>query len=197
MDDDLLLALRALADPSRLRILGLLGGGPRAVDELASSLRLTPATVVHHLGRLREAGFVEARPNPPFVEYRLRPQRVAETARRLRDAAHPDAERPALAAGPDGVERPAWEAKVLRSFVVGGRLERIPAQEKKRVAVLRWIAETAFDAARDYPEPEVNDRLARINPDVAALRRYLVDARFMERASGIYRLRPFADWPPA
>jgi hypothetical protein len=57
------------------------------------------------------------------VEYRLRPERVAETARRLQDVASSDAEQPDRAADPDGVERPAWEAKVLRSFVVGGRLE--------------------------------------------------------------------------
>jgi hypothetical protein len=63
--------------------------------------------------------------------------------------------------------------------------------------VLRWIAETAFEAGQGYPETEVNARLSRVHPDVAALRRYLVEARFMERPSGIYRLRPRGDWPPA
>ena len=53
MDHDLLDALKALSDASRLRIVGLLAGGRRmAVEELAAALDLTPGTVVHHLKRL-------------------------------------------------------------------------------------------------------------------------------------------------
>ena len=38
-----------------------------------------------------------------------------------------------------------------------------------------------------YPEKEVNQRLALFNPDVAALRRYLVDDGYVTRDAGQYR----------
>ena len=81
----------------------------------------------------------------------------------------------------------AYEAKVLRAFVVDGRLASIPAQEKKRGVVLRYLLESCFPEDREYPEKEVNQRLALFHRDVAALRRYLVEARLMTRSAGIYR----------
>ncbi|MEZ0396699.1 MAG: metalloregulator ArsR/SmtB family transcription factor [Anaerolineales bacterium] len=56
--DSLVLALKALADPTRLRILRHLAGGPLPPAELARRLRLRPPTVVHHLRLLRLAGLV-------------------------------------------------------------------------------------------------------------------------------------------
>lgn len=88
------------------------------------------------------------------------------------------------------------EAKVLRAFVVEGRLERIPAQHKKRLVVLRWLALIDFRQGEEIPERDVNMRLALRYPDVAALRRYLVENGFMDRSAGIYRLRPEEAWPP-
>jgi DNA-binding transcriptional ArsR family regulator len=195
MDEDLLLTLKALSDRSRLRIVGLLAGHPMAVGELADALRLTPATLVHHLHRLSAAGLVDAERRPPYVEYRLRLDRLAQLGKRLDAAASPGAASPAELPGPDGRPRPAFEAKVLRAFVVDGRLISIPAQEKKRQVLLRYLAETVFEPARPYPEKEVNQRLAVLHPDVASLRRHLVDGGYMRRAAGIYELRPIQEWP--
>jgi hypothetical protein len=83
--------------------------------------------------------------------------------------------------------RDAFEAKVLRSFFRDGRLVSIPAQERKKLVVLRHVREVCFPEDRTYPEKEVNQRLALLHPDVAALRRYLVDFRLMTRAAGEYR----------
>ena len=80
-----------------------------------------------------------------------------------------------------------FEAKVLRSFFRDGRLVSIPAQDRKKRIVLRLLLELCFPEDRAYPEKEVNQRLALFHPDVAALRRYLVDFRFMTRESGEYR----------
>lgn len=99
------------------------------------------------------------------------------------------------ASGADVRQRSAYEERVLRAFIVDGRLASIPAREKKRLVVLRHLAETVFEPDRDYSEKEANQRLALMHRDVAALRRYLVDHGFMQRAAGIYRLRPDADWP--
>src|SRR4051812_48013833 len=78
MDLDLLTALKALTDASRLRIAGLLAAGrPLSVEGLAVQLGLTPATVVHHLRRLEEAGLVTARPGRPGLVHELRLDRLA------------------------------------------------------------------------------------------------------------------------
>jgi hypothetical protein len=77
--------------------------------------------------------------------------------------------------------------KVLRAFVRDGRLVSIPAKPKKRELLLPYIVEVCFPEDRDYEEKEVNQRLALLHRDVAALRRYLVDGKLMTRESGIYR----------
>lgn len=98
--------------------------------------------------------------------------------------------------GREGAEaRTAYEAKVLRAFLIDGRLERIPAQHKKRQVILRFLARTDFRHGEDLTEREVDMRLALRHPDVAALRRYLVENRYMERGGGVYRLLPEDDWP--
>ncbi|MDP8904159.1 MAG: DUF2087 domain-containing protein [Chloroflexota bacterium] len=199
MDEQLLTALKALSERSRVRIVGLLAGGRwLAVEELADALRLTPGTVVHHLRRLREAELVDWRARPPYVEYSLRVGRLAEIGAAL-DRLEQQA---ALAAGetrPDGM-LPEWagwrEAKVLRAFFDGDRLVSVPAQHGKRLVVLRRLAETVFEPEREYPEKEVNQLLALRHPDVASLRRYLVDEGFMSRSGGVYVLRPPGEWPP-
>jgi DNA-binding transcriptional ArsR family regulator len=196
MDAHLLTSLKALSDASRLRIVGLLAAGRRmAVEDLAASLQLTPGTVVHHLKRLREAGLVESRPRPPYVEYSLRLERLAQIGAELGRLSREQA-----AEGEDlGLPEAEWatgrSAQVLSSFFEGTRLLSIPAQHSKRLVVLRYLAETVFDEDRDYPEKEVNQLLAVHHPDVASLRRYLVDEGFMQRHASVYRLRPRAVWP--
>jgi DNA-binding transcriptional ArsR family regulator len=199
MDPELLTALKALSDASRLRIVGLLAGGRRlSVGELAAALALTPGTVVHHMKRLRDAGLVVAHPHRAYVEYELRLARLAGIGADL-DRIGREAEATGLELpGPDGRPRPAYEAKVLRAFIGSdGRLDRIPAQEKKRLVILRYLAETAFEPDHAYPEKEVNMALALRHPDVASLRRFLVDLGFMRREAGIYELRPVSEWPSA
>jgi DNA-binding transcriptional ArsR family regulator len=196
MDPDLLTALKALSDASRLRIVGLLADGRRlAVEQLAAALELTPATVVHHLKRLREAGLVESHPRPPYMDYSLRLGRLGEIGASLHRI-----EREQTGLPTEGEPTlPEWatpaDAKVLRAFFEGERLTSIPAQHSKRLVVLRLLAESVFEKKRKYPEKEVNQLLAVRHPDAASLRRYLVDEGFMARKQGVYRLRPRSDWP--
>ena len=85
------------------------------------------------------------------------------------------------------MERLSYDEKVVRSFIKDDRLVSIPARDKKRQVVLRYLVDRCFPDDRAYPEKEVNQRLALVHPDVAALRRYLVDGGFMTRSSGEYR----------
>src|SRR5215212_175107 len=77
--------------------------------------------------------------------------------------------------------------KVVRAFIRDGRLVSIPAKPSKRELLLPVILDQCFPEDRDYEEKEVNMRLALLHPDVAALRRYLVDGGLMIRDAGIYR----------
>jgi DNA-binding HxlR family transcriptional regulator len=188
MDRDLLTILKALSDASRLRIVGLLAVRPHAVQELADSLDLAPGTVVHHLKRLRAAGLVDARPSHPYVEYSLRLPALHALGRRLDELENgTGTDDVASLPGPDGEPLPAFDAKVLRAFITDGRLASIPAQEKKRDVILRYLRDRCFREDRPYPEKEVNALLAVFHPDVASIRRYMVDTKLMTRESGLYR----------
>lgn len=75
---------------------------------------------------------------------------------------------------------------VLRAFLdASGRLVSIPARHAKRLVVLDHLAQ-AFEPGERYDEVEVNRRLRRYHDDVAALRRYLVEDAFLDRAAGLY-----------
>ena len=74
---------------------------------------------------------------------------------------------------------------MLGTFVAGGLLTAVPVQRKKRLVVLRWLAEE-FQPGRRYPESEVNAILTRRHPDFATLRRLLVDEELLQRSRGFY-----------
>jgi len=56
--DAMLRALKALSDPTRLKIMRYLSASPQTPSQLAKRLRLRPPTVIHHLNALRLAGLV-------------------------------------------------------------------------------------------------------------------------------------------
>lgn len=82
---------------------------------------------------------------------------------------------------------PAYEARVLRAFIRGDRLVSIPARERKRLVVLRFLVDQVFHGLEPLDERNVNMRLALWHPDVAALRRYLVGAGLADRSGMTYR----------
>ena len=200
MDETLLAGLRALVDAHRLRIVARLATRPADAETLAGELRQSIPSIRRHLQVLVEAGLAEEHPENPGT-FRVRLDRVGEMGRAL---AALDAEASGRTAGPDGewlhdgepladtLARLALsrdEDKVLRSYLVDGRLTRIPAQGRKRQVILRFLVERVFTEDRAYPEKEVNQRLALFHPDVAALRRYLYDERYVDRDHGLYTRR--------
>jgi DNA-binding transcriptional ArsR family regulator len=172
--EDLSLLFKALADPARLRILGLLAERAHPGHELAERLGLTPPTISHHMRRLVAARLVDVVPAAQSRIYSLRTDTIRELSGSL-----PDAQ----------VAQPTSEDDnaVLHAFFDGPRLRLIPASRKKRVIVLRRLLER-FAPGRAYPESEVNDLLREAHDDVATLRRELVDYGFMVRDRGIYRI---------
>ena len=65
--------LEALADPTRLRILSLLGDGEICVCHIHASLDVPQPTASRHLAYLRKSGLVEARRAGIWMHYRLAP----------------------------------------------------------------------------------------------------------------------------
>jgi len=61
----------ALADPTRLRILSLLGEDEICVCHIHASLNVPQPTASRHLAYLRKAGLVEARRDGIWMHYRL------------------------------------------------------------------------------------------------------------------------------
>lgn len=61
----------ALADPTRLRILSLLGDGEVCVCHIHASLDVPQPTASRHLAYLRKAGLVEARRDGIWMHYKL------------------------------------------------------------------------------------------------------------------------------
>jgi DNA-binding transcriptional ArsR family regulator len=67
----------ALAEPSRRRIVELLGGGERAAGAIAGEFDSTPAAVSQHLKVLREAGLVRVRVDGQRRIYSIDPEGLA------------------------------------------------------------------------------------------------------------------------
>jgi hypothetical protein len=209
MDTDLIAGLRALVDQHRLRIVARAAAGAVDAEALATELRQPVASIRRQLETLAAAGLVERRGEDSSGRelYAARMDRVGALGRAL-------AELDREAQGFEPVPGGAWphdgeslaetiarlgptpdEAKTLRAYLVDGRLTTIPAQPKKREIVLRFLLERVFTEDREYPEKEVNQRLALFHPDVAALRRYLYDAGYVDRDHGLYRRAPASRTP--
>ena len=172
--DELSLLFKALADPARLRVLGLLAEGPLAGHELAERLSLTPPTISHHMRRLAAANLIDVTPDAQSRIYSLRIDAIRALAQTADDGS-----------ADQGASQD--DDAVMRAFFDGPRLRQIPASRKKRVTVLRRLLER-FELDRGYSEKEVNELLREAHDDVATLRRELVDYGFMVRDRGIYRV---------
>jgi DNA-binding transcriptional ArsR family regulator len=188
-EDPLLIFFKALADANRLKIVGLLARKAYSVEQLAEMLGLGASTISHHLSRLSEAGLVSATAHSYYNYYHLETGRLEEMARRLLAVE-------ALPAPGPGENQDAFDQKVIRDFFLpDGRLKTIPAQRKKLVAVLRYIAND-FQPGIRYSEKQVNEMLAHYHEDTASLRREMVGSGVMGRAGGggdYWRISPAMD----
>jgi ArsR family transcriptional regulator, arsenate/arsenite/antimonite-responsive transcriptional repressor len=79
-------ALKALADPARLRLLSLIAssdGGEACVCELIGPVERSQPTVSHHLAVLVAAGFLTREKRGRWAWYRVVPQRVQAVCDKL------------------------------------------------------------------------------------------------------------------
>ncbi|MDM9383784.1 DUF2087 domain-containing protein [Chlorogloeopsis sp. ULAP01] len=87
----------------------------------------------------------------------------------------------------------AWEEKVLKTYLDGVNLIKIPATRKKRLIILRWLVRK-FEQEVTYTERQVNEIIARHHSDYATLRRELIGYQLMERENGFYWRLPASLW---
>lgn len=78
---------RALADPKRVEILALVGGGTGRAQDLVAATGLSRSTVHHHLGLLRDVGLVALEGNARAYTYVPRAEAAREAAELVADVA--------------------------------------------------------------------------------------------------------------
>jgi hypothetical protein len=163
-----------LADDDRRLAFAALILGDRSIDSICERTRLDTERVGRAVARLVTAGLVVQGASgglhlltPLFAQA----AREANTSKLTADSEH------------GGL--PPEKARVMRAFVKDGRLIQVPSAHGKRLVILDWLVQD-FEIGTRYSEPMVNLILGRRHPDTAALRRYLVDEGFLDRAGGEY-----------
>lgn len=176
MSDDIIPLFKALADPERIRIAGLLVASDLTVPEISAIIEMPAPRVVRHVELPRAAGLAEAIEEPNSTRHRFAPQP-------LHDALKSIATRPEPAPLPGDLA--AEDQKILLNFLVGTRLKSIPRKGKKFTVLLNHLI-LQFEPGHTYAEREVNELLKIYHEDYATLRRGLVDAGLLRRENQQY-----------
>ena len=161
-----------MAEPARRRVIAALILASGDFDDLAERTGLGKRDLVDALERLRAAELVEEGSDGTIV--------LLEELFKV--AARSGAKRQDVTDGDGPVDD---TARVLAASIVDGRLVHLPRKRTKRLIVLDRLAQE-FEPGVHYSEREVNRTLRAFDDDVATLRRYLVDERFLDRADGVY-----------
>src|SRR5262245_16299755 len=136
-----------LADEDRLRVFAAVALGARTVGDAARAAGIDETTVQNVLPRLVQTGVIEQRDG----------LRISTPA--LEAAAR---DRPTRQRG--GTDATSEEQRILRNFVVEGRLVRLPARYQQKRIVLGYVARR-FEHGRDYDERDVNVLLSELHDD--------------------------------
>lgn len=182
----LLSFFKALANESRLKLVGILAQRECSVEELATLLQLKEPTISHHLTKLKELNLVKMHSEGNMHLYKFNQEALQALNQSMLTQ-----ERISTLAGE--VKEEVWEDKVLKSFLEGDRLKEIPASRKKRIVILKWLTRQ-FELGVTYPERTVNEILQRSHPDSATLRRELIGYQMMQRENGLYWRLPETAW---
>lgn len=186
---------KALADPTRIRMLMLLAEGERNGQDLADKLGVTPATVTHHASKLRGAGLIHERRDKNTIyfsldHYFIKNSSEAAFAFIYRAAAHTGGGTDPM----DDIHIRQKESVVKNFFTADGRLKHIPAQHKKKLIVWEYLV-SKLEKGRKYTEKEINAFIQGFHEDFATIRREFIMHQYMFRENQIYELNPREMWP--
>ncbi len=161
--------LKAPSDADRLRIIGLLTQRRASRTEIVAKLNLPLREIVDHLVFLEHVGVLSQKEGL----YELNEDKLATLAR---DSFAK--ERSGYVPAPELDDK---SKKVLKIYLnADGSVKQIPSQPAKLQVILNYLIQ-AFAPSTNYTEKEVNQILRRFHEDTAALRRYLVDAKMLDR----------------
>lgn len=184
---------KALADPTRMRMLFLLSQGELNGQTLAGKLNLSQPTVTHHASKLRAAGLIKERRERNTVYFRLNAELIKQHAAATVQFIFGKGDEAAM----NAEVNEGMEASVQRNFFAkDGRLRQIPAQYKKKLIVLKLLA-GQLEPGRKYEERELNVWIKQFHDDFATIRREFIMHQFMYRENDVYELNPpemWTDW---
>lgn len=183
---------KALADPTRIKMLVLLAGGEMNGQTLAVRLGITPATVTHHAVKLREAGLIGERRDKNTIYFTLNAYMLRSNARQAVELIMRN-QGDGGAVMPDEQRERVREAVLRNFFTKEGRLKHMPAQLKKKLIVLEHIV-SKLEAGKRYPEAEINAFIKQFHDDFATMRREFIMHQYMAREDGVYELNPRELW---
>ncbi|AIQ24411.1 metalloregulator ArsR/SmtB family transcription factor [Paenibacillus sp. FSL R5-0744] len=181
---------KALADPTRLRLLLLLSQGEMHGQALAEKLNLSQPTVTHHAAKLREVALIKERRDKNTVYFKLNPDFISSGAEASLQFIFSKGARNMEEKSPEN----SLKESVLRNFFSkDGRLRQIPAQYKKKLIALQYMVEK-LEPGVVYSEKEINEFIKQFHEDFATIRREFIMHQFMYRENDKYELNPQEIW---
>ncbi len=161
--------VKAVSDPERLRVIGMLAQHPATIREVAAQLNMPFRRAFGHLGMLEFAGVVHKTDDVFTLD--------TDALEKLSKQQFSAQQKPSVSL-PDMDPK---SRRVLETFLKPDvELRQLPAQASKLRIVLEYVT-TVFEPEAQYTEKEVNAILRRVYPDTASLRRALIDAGLLER----------------
>ncbi len=176
--DQSIAIMKALADQSRLAIVNSLLEHSQYVEEIAQRHGLAPSTVSFHLRKLEQAGLVNSRKEQYYVVIQANEEIFDTTLREIVSVHTSGREH-------QDSRMEEYRRKVLEAFFRHGRLEKLPAQHKKRLIVLEQFS-LRFETGRRYSEQEVTGLIVPVFDDYCTIRRLLVDEGLIRRDAAFY-----------
>ena len=184
---------KALADPTRIKMLILLSEGEMNGQLLAEKIGVTPATITHHAAKLREASLINERRDKNTIFFSLNDYFIKNSATATENLIY---QRVRPEGGPERLQeedqRPR-DSVIKNFFTSDGKLKSIPAQLKKKLIVLTHMV-SRLEKGRKYSEKEMNEFIKEYHEDFATIRREFIMHHFMFRDNGVYELNPQEMW---
>ncbi|MCY9533206.1 MULTISPECIES: DUF2087 domain-containing protein [Paenibacillus] len=182
---------KALADPTRVKMLILLAEGERNGQVLAEKLSVTPATITHHAAKLREASLINERREKNTIYFSLNDYFLKNNAAAAINLIYRGADG---GIGMLNEEQQRLRDSVIRNFFSKeGKLKNIPSQLKKKLIILEHMV-TNLESGRRYSEKEINEYIKAYHEDFATIRREFIMHQFLFREKEIYELNPQEMW---
>lgn len=178
--DNLAAVFKALADPTRLRLVAMILERERCGQDLAKELNISGPTVSHHLRVLREAGLLNESRQSPYTFFSLDHKALQLAVRSVSN-------KRAVSDLADESSVPPEQRKVIRTFFDGPRLTALPAQHKKKEMVLEEILRR-LPRRKEYSERTLSKYIEAIYEDFCTVRRDFIRCGYMSRDSGRYTL---------